>query len=165
MAVTDRRPAGALRMLLRAPVWLYRAHLGLLAGHRLAYIVHRGCKTGARRDVVAEVAHFDPDTPRFVVIAAWGRNPDWYRNLCAGPALEVRIGGRRWPHPAHHFPDATETQDIPLAYQRKHPRAWRRLAPLLGFPTHPDDPRWPEVSATVHAIGFTPDHSAVPPAD
>jgi hypothetical protein len=31
-----------LRKLLRAPIWLYRARLGFLLGHRFVYVAHRG---------------------------------------------------------------------------------------------------------------------------
>ncbi|MGH3758048.1 nitroreductase family deazaflavin-dependent oxidoreductase [Actinophytocola sp.] len=156
MAVTDRGPTGLLRIVLRAPIWLYRAGLGRLAGHRLLYLAHRGRRTGARREVVVETVRFDPAVPEAVVVAAWGKNPDWYRNLHASPALEVRIGAHRWPGPDHRFLDADETLGVLLAYRRAHPHAWKRLAPLLGFPTDPADPRWPEVAARVHAIAFTP---------
>jgi deazaflavin-dependent oxidoreductase (nitroreductase family) len=156
MAVTDRQPAGALRMLLRLPIWLYRWRLGRLAGHRLVYIVHRGRRTGLRREVVAEVVRYDRSVPEVVVLAAWGRSPDWYRNLTAGPAVEIRIAGQRWERPAHRFLDGAETLRTLLGYQAAHPRAWRRLAPLLGFPVDPTDPRWPEVADAAHAIAFTP---------
>jgi deazaflavin-dependent oxidoreductase (nitroreductase family) len=156
MALTDREPRGLLRFLLRMPIWLYRAKLGWLAGHRLIYIVHRGRRTGARREVVVETVRFDPATPEAVVVAAWGHSPDWYRNLRAAPAIEVRVSTRRWPDPEHRFLDGHEAHQTLLAYQRSHPRAWKRLAPLLGFPTDPADPRWPEIAATVHAIAFTP---------
>lgn len=156
MALTDRRPRGLLRLLLRAPIWLYRARLGWLAGHRLIYIVHRGRRTGVRREVVVETVRYDPATPEAVVIAAWGHNPDWYRNLQAAPAIEVRVGTRRWPHPSHRFLDGGEAHRTLLAYQQAHPHAWKRLAPLLGFPTDPVDPRWPQIAATVHAIAFSP---------
>nr|WP_228046222.1 nitroreductase family deazaflavin-dependent oxidoreductase [Saccharopolyspora sp. HNM0983] len=154
--MTDHKPRGLLRLLLRAPIWLYRARLGFLAGHRLLYLAHRGRRTGARREVVVETVHYDPDGPEVVVIAAWGGDPDWYRNLRAAPAIEVRVGAKRWPQPAHRFLGAAETQRILLAYQHAHPHAWKRLAPLLGFPAEPTDPRWPEVAAAVHAIAFTP---------
>ncbi|HWC81731.1 MAG TPA: nitroreductase family deazaflavin-dependent oxidoreductase [Pseudonocardiaceae bacterium] len=156
MALTDHRPTGLLRLLLRLPLWLYRARLGWLAGHRLVYIAHRGRHTGARHEVVAEVVRYDPTRPEVVVIAAWGGKPDWYRNLVAGPAVEIRIGGQRWPHPAHRFPDEDEIYRMLRAYQRAHPGAWRRLAPLLGFPTQPDDPRWAQIGTAVHAIAFAP---------
>lgn len=55
MALTDHQPRGALRLLLRTPIWLYRAELGWLAGHRLLYLAHRGRRTGARREVAGTV--------------------------------------------------------------------------------------------------------------
>lgn len=157
MALTDRKPRGLLRLVLRAPIWLYRARLGWLAGHRLLYLAHRGRRTGARREVVVETVRYDPAVPEVTVVAAWGGTPDWYRNLRAAPAIEVRLGARRWPAPAHRFLDAAETHRTLLDYQRAHPHAWKRLAPLLGFPTDPADPRWAEVAAAVHAIAFTPE--------
>ncbi|MEV0055407.1 nitroreductase family deazaflavin-dependent oxidoreductase [Saccharopolyspora shandongensis] len=156
MAVTDRKPRGALRILLRAPIWLYRARLGWLAGHRLLYLAHRGRRTGARREVVVEVVSYDPAVPEVVVVAAWGKNPDWYRNIQAAPAIEVRLGGSRWPEPDHRFLESGEVQEVLVAYQKAHPRAWKRLAPLLGFPETPTDPRWPEVAETTRAIAFKP---------
>lgn len=156
MALTDRKPTGLLRMLLRAPIWLYRARLGVLFGHRLLYLAHRGRRTGARREVVVETVRYDPALPEVVVVAAWGGTPDWFRNLCAAPAIEVRLGRRRWRAPDHRHLDAGEVLRTLLAYQLAHPRAWKRLAPLLGFPSDPGDPRWPSVAAGVHTIAFTP---------
>jgi deazaflavin-dependent oxidoreductase (nitroreductase family) len=156
MALTQRKPTGAVKALLRLPLWLYRARLGWLAGHRLVYIVHRGRRTGARREVVAEVVRYDRSVPELVVVAAWGGEPDWYRNLVAGPAVEVRVAAQRWDRPAHRFLDADETLRTLQSYQGAHPRAWRRIAPLLAFPTDPTDPRWPAIADTTHAIAFTP---------
>lgn len=156
MPLTDRKPTGLLRALLRTPIWLYRLGLGRLAGRRLVYIAHVGRRTGARREVVVETARFDPATPEAVVVAAWGPGPDWYRNLKAAPAIEVRIGGQRWPRPRHRFLDTAETRQTLLAYRRAHPHAWKRLAPLLGFPADPADPHWSQAAAGVHAVAFTP---------
>lgn len=156
MALTDRKPTGLLRVALRAPIWLYRAKLGRLTGRRLVYIAHRGRRTGARHEVVAETVRYDPAVPEVVVVAAWGREPDWYRNLRVAPAIEVRVGAEHWTAPRHQFLDAAETQRVLLAYRDAHPHAWRRLAPLLGFPADPADPSWPEVAAATHAIAFSP---------
>jgi deazaflavin-dependent oxidoreductase (nitroreductase family) len=142
--------------MLRAPIWLYRLRLGRFMGRRLTYVAHRGRRTGARREVVVETVGFDPGVPEVVVVAAWGHGPDWYRNLRAAPAIEVRVGGQHWPRPHHRYLDAVETRRVLLAYQRAHPYAWRRLAPLLGFPTDPEDPRWPQIAASVHAVAFSP---------
>lgn len=158
MPITDRKPTGLLRLALRAPIWLYRARLGWVFGHRLVYLAHRGRRTGARREVVIEAVAYDPTVPSLTVVAAWGKNPDWYRNLLAAPAIEVRIGTHRWPTPDHRRLTADEVQGTLHAYQRAHPRAWRRLAPLLGFPNDPSDPRWPAVAGTIRAVTFTPHH-------
>ncbi|MFC6019841.1 nitroreductase family deazaflavin-dependent oxidoreductase [Plantactinospora solaniradicis] len=156
MALTDNQPHGLVRMLLRAPIWLYRVRLGWLAGHRLLYLVHRGRRTGKRREVIVETVHYDPAAPEAIVVAAWGRSPDWYQNLLAAPAIEVRVGSHRWPRPDHRFLAPAETYQTLLAYRQAHPRAWKHIAPLLGFPTDPADRRWPEIAATVRAIAFTP---------
>jgi deazaflavin-dependent oxidoreductase (nitroreductase family) len=120
------------------------------------YLAHRGRRTGARREVVVEAVAYDRATPAVTVVAAWGKNPDWYRNLLAAPAIEVRVGGRRWHAPDHRALSSAEVLETLHAYQRAHPRAWRRLAPLLGFPAAHDDPRWPAVASAVRAIAFTP---------
>lgn len=159
MALTDRKPRGPLRILLRTPIWLYRARLGWLAGHRLLYLVHRGRRTGARREVVVETVSYHPSIPEAIVVAAWGHNPDWYRNLQAAPALEVRIGTHRWPNPQHRYLDATETRETLLTYQQAHPHAWKRIAPLLGFPTDParrSDARHPDGRLAATPAGHSP---------
>jgi deazaflavin-dependent oxidoreductase (nitroreductase family) len=154
--VTDKKPTGLLRWALRLPIWLFRAHLGFLFGHRLAYLAHRGRKTGARREVVVEVVRYDAGVPEFTVIAAWGGTPDWYRNLRAAPAIEVRIGRHRWPAPVQRFLTPQQILDLLHDYQRAHPKAFGQLGPRLGFPADPQDPAWPEVAARVHAIAFRP---------
>ncbi len=124
--------------------------MGWLFGHRLLYIVHIGRKSGLRREVVAEVVRYDPATPEIVVIAAWGREPDWYRNLKAAPAAEIRISGRRWENPRHRFLDPADTLAVLRDYRRAHPRAWKRIAPILGFPVDLDADAVPDA----HAIAF-----------
>lgn len=57
--------AGLLRVrwLVRAPIGLYRAHLGFLFGSRLLMLEHTGRKSGTRRYVVLEVVgHPRPGT-------------------------------------------------------------------------------------------------------
>jgi deazaflavin-dependent oxidoreductase (nitroreductase family) len=130
--------------------------LGWLFGHRLVYLAHRGRRTGARREVVVEAVAFDSTTPAVTVVAAWGKNPDWYRNLLAAPAIEVCVGAQRWHAPQHRHLSSTEVQETLHGYQRAHPRAWRHLAPMLGFPASPDDPRWPAVAGSVRAVTFAP---------
>lgn len=151
MRFVERKPTGVLRWLLRVPIWFYRNGLGWLFGRRLLYIVHIGRKSGLRREVVAEVVRYDPATPEIVVIAAWGRAPDWYRNLKAAPAAEIRISDQRWESPRHRFLDTADTMAVLRDYRPAHPHVWKWIAPILGFPVDLDADAVPDA----HAIAFT----------
>lgn len=124
--------AGLLRTrwLVRAPVWLYRARLGLLFGTRLLMLEHVGRKTGARRYVVLEVI----DRPRrgtYVVISGFGDRAQWYRNVLANPHVRVYARSHR-PAPATARLLPSEQASAALAaYSASHPRAWATLKPVL----------------------------------
>lgn len=149
MALLDRRPTGLQRALLRAPIYLYRAHLGAMLGHRFVYLAHRGRTSGLRREVVLEVVRYNPRRPEITVVAAWGARSDWYRNIMVAPALEVRSGRDRWIEPRQRVLDPAERAAAFSDYARKHPRAWRALAPHLGL-----DADHPEATAALAADRF-----------
>ncbi|MGW4488071.1 nitroreductase family deazaflavin-dependent oxidoreductase [Amycolatopsis sp. NPDC004368] len=154
MPITDRPPTGLLRWFLRAPIPLYRWGLGRLFGHRLLYLAHRGRRSGARRETIVEVVR--RHDRELTVVAAWGGVPQWYRNLTAAPALEIRCGRHHWRAPTTRLLSHTELDDVLRAYRAAHPRAWRKIGPLLGFPPDLDDPRWTEATARVHGVAFSP---------
>ncbi|MGW4589727.1 nitroreductase family deazaflavin-dependent oxidoreductase [Amycolatopsis thermoflava] len=137
MPLIERSPAGLVRLLFRAPVPLYRLGLGPLFGHRLVYLAHRGRTSGRRREVVLEVVGLDRRVPEVVVVAAWGERADWYRNIQAAPALELRTGLWRWTGPRHRVLDRDEMVAVLTAYRARHRRAWHHLAPVLGLPEDP----------------------------
>lgn len=131
--MVNERPSGLRRLLFRLPVHLYRAGLGPLLGHRFVYLAHTGRISGERRDVVLEVVRWRPEVPEVAVVAAWGRRADWFRNLAAAPALEVRVGRHRWLRPDHEVLDEVEAVDLLGHYRHHHPRSWAALAPRLGL--------------------------------
>lgn len=45
-----------VRWFVRAPIWIYRARLGVLFGSRLLMLEHIGRSTGHRRHIVVESA-------------------------------------------------------------------------------------------------------------
>jgi protein-L-isoaspartate O-methyltransferase len=53
-------------------------------------------KSGLLRETVLEVALYDPNSRESVVFSAWGEKANWYRNLEATPAYEVRSGCQRY---------------------------------------------------------------------
>ncbi|MGH3210902.1 MAG: nitroreductase family deazaflavin-dependent oxidoreductase [Trebonia sp.] len=119
-----------VRWIVRAPVWLYRARLGLVFGSRLLMLEHTGRKTGVRRYVVLEVVdHPAPGT--FIVAAGFGDRAQWLRNVRARPAVRVYAGSRR-PAPATARPLTSQEAAAALtAYAHAHPRAWAALRPVF----------------------------------
>ena len=59
------------RRSARAPVWLFRARLGVVFGSRMILLEHRGRTTGARRYAVLEVVGH-PAPSRYLVVSGFG---------------------------------------------------------------------------------------------
>jgi deazaflavin-dependent oxidoreductase (nitroreductase family) len=155
VALTDRPPSRLLRVALRAPNWIYRLGLGGLLGGRFLQIAHRGRVTGRLRRTVVEVVRFDGAAPEVVVTAGWGPATQWYRNLAAAPAEEVRLGRRRWPRPSQRFLDEAERIEVLSGYVRAHPRAARELGRFLGAPNLAEG-EIRELAARIRAVAFRP---------
>ena len=64
------KPAGALRLAFRLPIYLYRLNLGWTLGHRFLLFVHLGRKSGLLRETVLKVILYDPATLESVVLSA-----------------------------------------------------------------------------------------------
>jgi deazaflavin-dependent oxidoreductase (nitroreductase family) len=121
----------------RAPVALYRWHLGWLLGHRFILLVHTGRRTGLERRTVLEVVRYDPQTGEVAVMSGLGRASDWYRNIRARPAREVVVGRRSFV-PAHRDLAEDEAVAALADYERRNriaaPVVRRVLSRLVGWP-------------------------------
>jgi deazaflavin-dependent oxidoreductase (nitroreductase family) len=118
------------RVLVRAPIWLYRAGLGFVFGSRVLMLEHIGRKSGARRYVVLEVVgHPAPEI--YIVASGFGEYAQWFRNLMAHPRVRVSVAGRR-PRPAtaRRLP-AAEADAVLAGYASRHPRAWAKFKNVL----------------------------------
>ena len=111
------KPAGALRLAFRLPIYLYRLDLGWLLGHR----EH---ESGLLRETLLEMILYNSATGQSIVLSAWGEKSDWYRNVGATPALEVRTGGQRYV-PDQRFLVPGENHAVLADYRRRHPPAFR----------------------------------------
>ncbi len=118
------------RWIVRAPIWLYRARLGLLFGSRLLMLEHTGRKTGTRRYAVLEVAG-RPRPGTYIVASGFGTRADWFRNVRANPKVRVHTGTRRPASATARLLTSEENAAALTAYQRSHPRAWVTLKPVL----------------------------------
>lgn len=121
-------PVGGKRLLFRAPIWLYRARLGFLLGHRFLLLEHTGHKSGLLRQTVLEVVSDDPDA--VYVAAASGTRAQWLANVRANPLVAVTLGSRRFSTKAEALtPD--EAKVVMARYAEVHPKALQRLAAFM----------------------------------
>jgi deazaflavin-dependent oxidoreductase (nitroreductase family) len=118
------------RMLVRAPIALYRLGLGFLFGRRMLLLEHAGRRTGRVRRAVLEVTD-RPGPGRYVVVSGFGDRAQWFRNVTAEPRVRISVGTRRSaPATAHRVP-RDRAAALFADYPRRHPRAWARLEPTV----------------------------------
>lgn len=134
MAGTDRftfkrKPTGLFKRILHAPVWLFRARLGLLFGKRIVMLEYRGRRSGRLRRTPLEVVHRSGDA--YLVCSGTGPKADWYRNITANPAVALWVGSRRH-EVEQRFLDDSEAATTFAGYERAHPGAAARLTDLMG---------------------------------
>ncbi len=160
--VEHAAPASArplLRRLFRAPVALYRWHLGWLLDHRFVLLVHRGRRTGTAHCSVLEVVHFNRTTDEVIVMSGFGPHADWYRNVVADPDVEIEIGRRRFPARARKVGD-DEAVAVLGAYERRYPYASgilrRVISRLVGWRYTGSDADRLAVVRELPMISFTP---------
>jgi deazaflavin-dependent oxidoreductase (nitroreductase family) len=151
------KPTGASRLAFRLPIYLYRLNLGWVLGHRFLLLIHRGRRSGLLRETVLEVLLHDPATRQSVVLSAWGKNADWYRNVVATPALEVRTGGQRYV-PEQRFLAQEENHAVISDYGRRHPLAFRVFARAFGYPLDGTEAARREVACSLRLVAFRPRH-------
>ena len=68
-----------------------------------------------------------------MVLSAWGKEADWYRNIGASPTLEVRTGGQRYV-PEQRFLVPEENHALISDYRRRHLLAFLVFARAFGYP-------------------------------
>lgn len=155
MPVIERRPGRLLRLVMRAPTWLFRAGLGRLLGRRFAYVVHRGRKTGLRRSTVLETIRYSPESGEVVVVSGWGEKAQWYRNVLASGAQEVHIGAHRYLRPEQRRLSPQETVELLDEYVRAHPLAARLLGSISSLRLGDAGER-ERLARELPALAFTP---------
>jgi deazaflavin-dependent oxidoreductase (nitroreductase family) len=116
--------------LFRAPVYLYRWHLGWLFGHRCLLLAHIGRHSGLRHQTVLEVVEYREAGPEVVVANGFGPNSDWVLNIKARSGEEVTVGLLHFAA-SHRFLGEEEAMHVIEAYEDRN----RFIAPIVrrGF--------------------------------
>lgn len=94
-------------------------------------------------------------TGESIVVAAYGENADWYRNIQANPAIELRIGRDRYA-PIQRFLTPDEIYTEFSDYERRHPSAARNLPKLLGFKYDGSESGRRALAASFRIVSFCP---------
>lgn len=115
-----------LRLVFRAPVYLYHWRCSRVLGRRFLLLIHVGRRSRRRRETVLEVMEYREAGPEVVVTSAFGRNADWLRNIEVTPSPEVIVGRLRFSA-AYRVVDVEEA--IPVV-ERYEQRNWF-LAPIV----------------------------------
>lgn len=119
-----------VRWFVRAPIWLYRARLGVVFGARLLMLEHVGRKSAHRRNVVLEIVDHPADD-RYVVVSGFGARAQWFRNVEATLQVRVYLASHK-PAPAiAHRLDASASAASLHRHAATHPRSWAKLRPVL----------------------------------
>lgn len=119
-------PGPVLKRLLKAPAVLYRLRAGRLLGHRFLLLTHRGHRTGRLHDTMLEVVRWRADIGEAVVLSGLGSRAQWYRNIVAGGAVRVQIGGGHF-QPQVRTLGAEEAAAVLADYERRN----RFAAPVI----------------------------------
>ncbi|MBO0820728.1 MAG: nitroreductase family deazaflavin-dependent oxidoreductase [Nocardiopsaceae bacterium] len=137
------------RWLVRAPVRLYKARLGILFGPRFVMIEHTGRKSGARRYAVLEVVG-RPSPGSYLVVSGFGQRAQWFRNIRADPRVRVYALSRPPANGTARVLPRPEAAAALAAYVARHPRAWEAARPVLrdtlGGPDDDIESRLPVVA-------------------
>lgn len=115
------------RWASRAPIALFKAHLGFLSAGRMLLLLHRGRISGAERFVVVEaVDREDPDT--VLIASGFGTASQWYQNLKTDPSCLVSIGFRNRVPATAELLDASASSSLLARYAAEHPKLWKHLS-------------------------------------
>lgn len=127
-----RPPSGAMRVLYRLPIWLFHWHLGWLAMDRFLLLTHIGRKSGLPRQVVLEVVQHDKTNDTYYVLAGWGEQADWVKNIEKTPIVTIDVGRRQLRVLAKCL-SAEEAETKVMDYAQRNPRLIRVLPRMMGY--------------------------------
>lgn len=125
-------PSGPLRILFRIPVYFYRAGLGWMFGKRFVLINHVGRKTGKQHQAVVEVVELEKGTGNVIVVAGYGEQTQWYKNLREQPKTAIQIGNQKHTVSIDLLgPD--DGENIIARYLGKYGKLTGQLFSMIGY--------------------------------
>ena len=128
--LTDHKPRGFLRWILRAPKWLYRVGFGWLLGERFMLLRYTGWKSGRQRETVIEIIDHDREQDTYYAASGWGTKSDWFQSIRVNPEVHIQVGGRKLAALAQILTRDEGARHL-SNYAKSHPVAFRELSKLI----------------------------------
>jgi deazaflavin-dependent oxidoreductase (nitroreductase family) len=153
-----RKPGRLALAVFRLPLKAYQHNAGPAVGRTFLAFTHVGRTTGRTYQTVAMVLRYDQATGEAAIVAGWGPQTDWYRNLKAHPAVQVQLGGQTFT-PQHRFLTDEEAFDVVGQFRREHPHRVRFFGTVLGWGGLRDDERVQKFIGTHPFVAFRPAES------
>jgi deazaflavin-dependent oxidoreductase (nitroreductase family) len=129
-------PGPVFKWLFKIPVFFYRVGLPLF-GDFILLLTTRGRKSGRLRHTPLEYRR-EEGTGYRIIMAGWGGNTDWRRNIEVNPQVSVRAGREEYRAAAERLTDDEVAAFLVLAMKINpgSARIWSRWA---GEPVRIDD--------------------------
>jgi deazaflavin-dependent oxidoreductase (nitroreductase family) len=148
-----KKPGRLALALMHMPLRAYAHEQGHLLGHTFLQFTHVGRKSGKEYRSVAMALDYHDGTHEAVICAAW--DTDWYRNLQAHPATNVKIDRLSFT-PVQRFVNDDEALKVLLKFRDAHRHRVRLMSRILGWGNLNDDTTVREFISTHPFIAFRP---------
>jgi len=130
-------PGPVFRWLFKIPILFYKIGLPLF-GNFILLLTTQGRKSGKLRHTPLEYRREDGTGYR-IIMAGWGGNTDWRRNIEADPQVSVQAGREKYPASAERLTDE-EVAAFLVQAMKLNPRSARIWSRWAGEPVSIDDP-------------------------
>ncbi len=159
-----KKPGRVALVFMRMPVRAYAHDQGHLLGRAFLQFTHVGRNSGKLYQAVAMVLDYDTTIGEAVICAAWGPDVDWYRNLQAHPATNVKLDRTSFT-PAQRFLTDDEAFQVLVRFRAAHPHRSHLISRILGWGDLDEDERVHEFLRIHPFIAFRPANRQPSPSE
>lgn len=136
------------KWLFKMPLLQYKLGMGWMIGKYVLLLTTTGRKSGKPRCTPLEY-EYDSENDRYRIVAGWGGNTDWFKNLKANPKVHVQVGRRKFNAIAEFASDEEVARHM-MDLSKRYPsmvQVWNRWS---------DVPVDDTFESYVHAAKFFP---------
>ena len=125
-------PSLFLQKIFRVPVYLYKWGLGWMFGKRFVSFEHIGRKSGKHYQSVVEVVEIEKETGNVIVVAGYGNQAQWYKNLKQMSTTSIQLGSKKLTAKVEMI-SPEDGADIMLRYTNRYGKLTGMLFSMMGY--------------------------------